>query len=359
MKTITRLIIVISLLIGSQVRLNAQAKITLQHNGGMTNYSNLTMALNASLDGDTLYLSGGVVVASEGSVTIDKKLTIIGAGYHPDSSLATYQTILPFDIYLITGADGGFFTGFNVKNIRFGSVSSNSVVNNIVVSRCQITGTVYMNSTIAQSASQNVLFSENIINNIGYGGVTNAIFEKNIFIQPLEYDYHATYNNCIFKNVALYYTGYYGSYENRFLNPGIFTNCIIVISQAPSNGNNVVGGVNNNINNSLVSSNIGPSINVTYGPNVQNPLPFEVIDSTFISPITNDFTYSQIYHLKPTSHGHNAGTDGTDVGIYGTPFPAKDGAVPFNPHISFKNIGTVTGPSGMLNVEVKVSAQDR
>ncbi|MEI7983947.1 MAG: hypothetical protein WCI71_20035 [Bacteroidota bacterium] len=71
------------------------------------------------------------------------------------------------------------------------------------------------------------------------------------------------------------------------------------------------------------------------------------------------FSYTNNYHLKSTSNGHNAGTDGTDVGIYGTLIPYKEAAVPFNPHISSKSIGSTTNPTGTLDVDIRVSAQDR
>ncbi len=51
-------------------------------------------------------------------------------------------------------------------------------------------------------------------------------------------------------------------------------------------------------------------------------------------------------------------SDGTDIGIYGSSQPYKEGAVPFNPHIYFKNIGGTTTPNGLLNINIKVKAQD-
>ena len=63
------------------------------------------------------------------------------------------------------------------------------------------------------------------------------------------------------------------------------------------------------------------------------------------------------YRLKSTSLGHNAGTDGTDIGIYGGVFPWKDGSMPSNPHIISKTIPGTTDASGNLNVNIKVEAE--
>jgi hypothetical protein len=92
---------------------------------------------------------------------------------------------------------------------------------------------------------------------------------------------------------------------------------------------------------------------------VNNQITQEATTSTFNNANTPSFSYTNNYHLKTTSNGHNAGNDGTDVGLYGTLIPYKESAVPFNPHISSKTIGTVTTPTGTLNVDIKVSAQDR
>ena len=57
------------------------------------------------------------------------------------------------------------------------------------------------------------------------------------------------------------------------------------------------------------------------------------------------------------SIGHNAGNDGTDVGIYGTSTPYKDGGIPFNPHIQSASIINSPDGSGNLRVNIKVAAQ--
>ena len=73
----------------------------------------------------------------------------------------------------------------------------------------------------------------------------------------------------------------------------------------------------------------------------------------FISYV-GSFPYIDNYHLKPTCPGVNAGTDGTDVGIYGTSQPTSEGWVPSNPHIYFKQVAPQTNSNGQLPIQFKV-----
>ncbi|MEI7983085.1 MAG: hypothetical protein WCI71_15655, partial [Bacteroidota bacterium] len=93
MKKLTKLLLFAGLILaGHSIVYGQQAKIALQHSGSMTTFTDITLALAASVNGDTLYLPGGPIYAS-GTILIDKSLTIIGVGHYPDSTTATYQTV--------------------------------------------------------------------------------------------------------------------------------------------------------------------------------------------------------------------------------------------------------------------------
>lgn len=72
---------------------------------------------------------------------------------------------------------------------------------------------------------------------------------------------------------------------------------------------------------------------------------------------TAEFSYQYDFNLQIQSPGINAGTDGTDIGIYGGAFPWKEGSIPINPHIQTKTISSTTDPSGNLPVNIKVMTQ--
>jgi hypothetical protein len=108
-------------------------------------------------------------------------------------------------------------------------------------------------------------------------------------------------------------------------------------------------------NNNLFVQNINFPIGTNLGSNNivnQNP------SSIFINQSGTTYNYEQNYHLQPTCPGKNAGTDGTDIGVYGGMFPWKDGSLPPNPHVQYKNIQQSTDQNGNLNVNIKVAAQD-
>lgn len=119
-------------------------------------------------------------------------------------------------------------------------------------------------------------------------------------------------------------------------------------------------GVNNNFYN-----NIGLWNNGNYtGSNAQNAYGInnltETWGNTFINSDSNTpFNYpTDNFHLKINSIGKNAGTDGTDIGIYGGLYPWKDGSIPSNPHISLLKVDTKTNANGILNATFQVTPQN-
>ncbi|GHT54370.1 hypothetical protein FACS189446_3850 [Bacteroidia bacterium] len=73
----------------------------------------------------------------------------------------------------------------------------------------------------------------------------------------------------------------------------------------------------------------------------------------------NDLNFHKNLKIRDASPCKNAGSDGTDIGIYGGSQPYKAGAVPFNPHINRAFISTQTDKDGKLPVNIVVTAQDR
>ena len=206
MKKITQLLLIAGLILAGQCFVYGQSgKIALQHNGGLTLYTDLTLAMAGAVDGDTLYLPGGTVYVSGNAwFYINKRLTIIGAGHNPDSTSATYKTVVPVPVYIVTGADNGSLTGIQCDGLSFGSTNSDENINNYKIERCKIERLYPSIDNV--STSSNIIISENVITMLVFStyqgnlGFLSVLFEKNIFGPDSYYIKDALFNNNIFYN---------------------------------------------------------------------------------------------------------------------------------------------------------------
>ena len=292
----------------------------------------LDSAILHAQSGDIIYLPSGPILPP--SVTINKKLTIIGCGYHPDSSLASGgPTVIFSGVNFIEGSDSSLITGIASNSININA-------SNITVTRCKIGEIVYYknNNNISENIIQTIggydalsignNFTKNIIISYFMGQVGNNYFNNNIFFNSISPLY--TIRNSVFLN-------------NIFMSlPSLFSN----YNPYPT-GNTFL--------NNIFACDASEVINSYYGNSGSNN--FFNINRTniFINAFAgNLWTNTQDYHLQPGCVGIGNGTDGTDIGIYGTAHPFKEGGIPFNPHYQLINIpASVTSPNGTLNVEAQ------
>jgi hypothetical protein len=349
MKKFTQLLLVACLLIACQTNVFAQlGKITLSHNGISTFYTDFSVAQTAATDGDTIYLPGGTI--NPWTIAISKKLMIIGAGHYPDSTLATTPTNIN-SIYFTTGSDGTCLMGVKCAGNLYLNYNG-TTTNQISVSRCYLSSLYLSDGNYVIGSGQNIVISECVIAYCQYGTTSSVVFSKNIInflysFNPNNYNVQSFFlNNIIYVNSSF-------TFNNSILNNNIF----VTLNYSSTCD---VYGYNSIFNNNLfcgLSSYL--SVSLSGSNNYYNNIINQLASNTFIDATTNGFSYSNNYHLQSSSPGKNAGMDGTDVGIYGTSSPYKDYALPLNPHISSKNIGTSLSPTGKLNVDVKAVAQDR
>ena len=343
-----RLLSLVVLLIVSSYNLKAQNLIAVQHSGSNTAfYTSLDDAVTNAQNGDTIYLPGGAFAVNGDALTINKELHILGVGYNTDSTFATGVTKINARITFVSGANNSTINGIYLNGVIWcGTDSYNEDVDNIIISRCHINQSIYISRL-----SNNWSLTENIIDGTinGYSSSSGGISAQSNYFS----------NNII--NSAIYN---FGS-NNQFLNNIIKNNAYYSL-------NNVTGCVfENNIwlNSNLVNYSscifnnnlcIG-SINITVDCLGSNNIMGQASSLIFINNISGGFgfLYSDNYQLQSTSPGKNAGTDGTDIGIYGGAFPWKEGSVPHNPHIINKTIGSTTNSNGALPVKITVGAQER
>lgn len=342
---------------------NAQNLIALEHGSNTTFYKSLDSVLAASNNGDNIYLPGGYIQFT-GTILISKSINIYGVGYNIDSSIVTGNTVLQNNIEILSGVTSGSINGIFNNN---GYLTIHDSVSNIKISRC-----IFYNLTIGSALSNvpanNITINESIIYNGILANCTlskspqnvsliNSFFGRNnssTFYRVLRTNGNLweglLCRNCIFWGRS----GQVCCYENIFLMNQItyskFENCIIF-----DNNCSLFGVSNSQFYNCLLnctSSYLGnQNFNCIYGQ--------DMISNVFKDTISNDYFDIHVnYRLKDTSPGKNAGTDGTDIGLYGGSYPWKAGALPINPHYQFRKVGGKTDGNGNLPVQIKIKAQD-
>jgi hypothetical protein len=357
MRTLSNLILVF-LFISIPVSLHSQNYIAVQHGSILTQYTTLDAAITGAEAGDFIFIPGGNYTLS---TNINKKLFIYGAGHYPDSTSVTNETKVESSATMVSGANEGLISGVHITGtVKFGTSSSNQIVNNYTIQRCKIDGDLKLSfDGTTTTLSNNFYISENIILGILYGGNSQTVIvEKNIFENYIiNFQSGGTFRN----NIFFYYHWYYGFSDFSVFGydaASSIKNCLfennIILDHAPLYCTPPTTYLQNCIfnNNLFIYSQAFP-----YQTNIgSNNIVNQTQSSIFVNQSGNIFSYSHDYHLKSTCLGKNAGTDGTDIGIYGTGQPYKAGAVPANPHIRQK---IITTQNNQINVNIKVAAQDR
>ena len=341
------LFLAVALIFAGNVK--AQTSIAVQNNGQAAFFGNFADALETAQHGDTIYLPGGNF--NIGSVSIDKKLFIIGAGHYPTYAQATGITSLHGDITFLPGADQSHLQGFYLtSNIRLGNSSANQEVNNIIITRCNINELrLNYDGSSTQTTSQNIMVIENVIRGQVYGGQAQYVyFSKNFLGQRIaHFNGNATFTN----NIFLKQTSSWSDYIIGYTESTLFFNNVFLATNYVVYGNSFANTFNNNI--------FVENFTVPTGSTGANNIVNKPLAEIFVNHSGNAFSYESDFHLAETSDGIGAGTDGNDIGIYGTNLPYKEGAVPFNPHIVSGQVSPETDEDGNIQVNISVEAQER
>jgi hypothetical protein len=274
---------------------NATVRTVNNNNPSPGQYTSFAPAYTASLSGDTIYVSGSATSYGTFS-SVAKTLTIIGTGHNPDKqnplvSIFTYIDVVP-------GGGGTKFIGllFTANGIL--------TTSNITYESCKFDGGI----------------------GIGTNALTGFVFNKCVFAPVAVFGSFSgtttcTFNNCVFN----------GSMNGgTAVMSGSATNCIFI---------GVTAGVGQNHNNFTFSNNIfygtspqitGTNTNTTMTKNLSFACPNNNFNGTTLSgnivnsnpmfttyPSATGFHYTDNYALLGPSPGHNYGTDGKDIGLYG------------------------------------------
>ena len=314
--------------------------------GGTSNYPVFKQLTDANSDdlikaGDTIHLEGSNSIYQ--SVTITKKLVIIGPGYflteNTNTSINGLQAILS-SIYFNLGSEGSQLIGVHVGSNIYGTSINTS---NILIKRCRLDYSINFNYNISD-----ITIVENFFSNVAG---TDNIFTINIYGFPT----HVTFNNNIVQRILLLPNNPVYTVEecknNTFAGPagtpaiqmyvGYFQNNILVNQKSTV----ILNGITGPSSNPNISYNISALASTQFGTAYNN----------IEAPGTNLFVNLSSptdagYQLKPSSPGSSNGSDGTDRGAFGSLSPANRytlSGLPPIPVIYGINTSGVAGPSGL------------
>lgn len=371
--TIMKLDRTLSLIAGlalAMTTLAQQPRIVVQGSGDPHVFTSLADAIAGAQANDVVYCSGGTF-AFTGGLVINKPLHFIGAGFHPDSTLATSATVFfrqgnTEPLRISQAASGSTFTGidfssstnaFNHWLIAYGTDADDDLTTDILFHRCRFgTGSVRLGSNTAQDAPLHpeliTTFDECQIhagvNGMGRSAVvTRCILDAkgtNVYALGGFNGASLTVQNCVFL----------GAMMNTCAGSQV-SNCIFT-------GN---GGQYDKLCMDCAGGTISNTLKGFADLAYYNPQPATVnvlqVDpaTLFVSETDHNYQFTDDLHMAAGSPGTGFGTDGNDVGIYGSTSPYKPGGVPFNPHFRQADIAPATNSSGALPVNLKVAAQQQ
>ena len=312
-------------------------------NGGQ--FTSLQTAIDAATAGDTIYVHGSP--NNYGDVTVNKKLTLIGAGYNvtgtANNFASTINNIWVDSLTFFSGPTGSKFIGLGIaSNISTNVWPYTYNPSNIYISRCYIGGTagIYDNAIIENCiiangtiATQNAIIRNCLVGNINGQGITasGVIFDHNIFNGTAPYNIsYATFTNNVF-----FFSGVASTW-------GAVNNCIFTKNMTFDN----------------LSSALPYGSNTGSG-NIATVMPTFQFNNTLTA--ASSLPAATNWNLKATSSGKNAATDGSDIGIYGGSYPMKNltGASNLIPQMTLMNISNTSIPlNGTLNVNFKSRKQN-
>lgn len=287
-------------------------------------------ALIKAVDDDFIYLPGANIV---GDKTITKRLTLIGTGHYPDSTIYTGKTLFMGNLFLGKKCT---LEGFECAGITISNSAADS---------CSF---IRIKTSFLDLSATNYHFIDGSVFNVIQSGnpvacnAASNILIKNSILAYIQNFQNSDIKNCIFQSPAT-------PYQTLMTTNCTYTNCVF-LTNIRFDGLICNNPLVNTVNNSVYIS-----FWFTAPPLGQNNIQNNQPDTIFVSYTGSYyFQYYHNYHLRPGSPYLTAGDDGLQIGVYGNTTPYKEGAVPSNPHIYFKQVSAQSNTNGQLPVQFKV-----
>lgn len=340
-------------------------KLTVDPNGNAAGgtYSSFFNAVQAANSGDTIYIKASGWNSNSGA-QVNKKLIIIGEGYGLDAAQSKYAVINGLN--LNTGADSTEIYGV------YANISVNNSLTNLVIDRSDVS--LSFASNLSNTFSD-VLIKNCVVRGLGlslyYNNVTfqnllisNCIFKSTSSLSlPTNAGSTVLVTNCLFALNAGYFSFTGTTSNTTFTNNIVIFNSSSTVTTFPVNNNSISNNIFYNVGAGSVPN---PVSGTNSGGNNLFAQP-TFLAGTF--PMTGSWSNATFlnytdFELAPSSIGNNAGTDGTDIGIFGGAFSWPVGfdfasgrkylLMPQIPFIESINVQNASVPqNGTINVNVK------
>jgi hypothetical protein len=336
-------------------------------------FSTIQTAIDASVDGDTVYVYGSPNTYA-GFTIQDKKITVIGPGWSPDKNLPLTATVDGASIR--NSPAGGSPDGSELQGLVFVSnavyLSRNAVggdfgVNDLRIIRCLFNSAIYF-----ELGSSGFLFEGSIFyNSINFSSSAtyqNFLFQNNLIFMPVccissqinglnnsvnirfDHNLFTSSNNSGGNTAQIFSNSRFLTFSNNIFNQA---NAGLAVSLSTFNNN-----LTNNItlNSANATSNGTPwtvNSNVDGGGNVANQNPV-MVDQASVNAGSSSAALNFTIASGPAN---NTGSDGKDMGLLFNSVGSLNWVNSRNsrlPRIFSMNITTPTvTPGGNLSVTVE------
>lgn len=284
-------------------------------------------AMKAASQGDVITLSAGTFTAT----TIDKAVTIQGAGYASDVANKKYATVINGDIYVklpdemsglyIEGIYGNSLyvkdniTVATFKKCRFDiSFESGKQVKDCLIDQCRMSYCYLVPNCDNFSIRNSIVFS------LTGSTLTGIIYVENCTVGLTDDEFVAMLKNNIILRTAVYKGNYQSLHSACLVYNNVFVrgHANAVISQ---------------------SGNMYADMITLFGKEIKEL----------------EYSDTETYQLTSSAQTSYLGVDGKQMGIYGGLVPFT--SIPTNPQIISKKIDTQSSAEGKLKVNITVEAQ--
>lgn len=294
------------------LNMHATVRTVSNYPSTLAQFNTIQAAVDASSDGDTIYIHGSPVTYAGFTIT-QKRLTILGPGWAPEKSFLPFKATVQQ-----MSTEGLNCAGTEIQGLEItGSVSINTAAQNLRFIRNHFKGGIHLGQYLG--TYKGYVFEGNWFDNAyfsgsGYTTYENILFKNNIFYMSYASNSIYGFTNSI--NVIFDHNLWYGTAATPYncfngdCRTLTITNNIFVNRDAGNN--NSYSTFNNNITyNGGTNNPWAVNNNTDAGGNLANQDP-QMVNQDSVNAGRNNPLLNFTIAAGPAN---NSGTDGKDMGL--------------------------------------------